>query len=347
MAIVNCAAFVVILWGVVQAKEFLVPVFTGALLAFLMAPLVRLLKKRARFPEWLAVGAGAVVLLVPLAAIAALIVNEAQHLVHNWPQISASIKKYVDDFLATPFATEYHLSDYLDLESLQDRATQGAGEGAMYLLSGLRTLFSAGTQLAIILFFAILMLVTRRGLRRSVEDVLAVEESPQRAKMLDSVTDVMQDFLVARSMIVAFVAGVDLVVLKLFGVPYAVTLSVLLGLSTLIPAVGFLAAIIPPIIILLAEGRSHWQMLAILGILWAVSSFQDHYLAPKLIGQRLKLNFLATYLALFAGERVWGIWGMFLAIPILGLIRIVLSTTPDLRIWARLLEEPRPEEDGH
>jgi hypothetical protein len=57
-------------------------------------------------------------------------------------------------------------------------------------------------------------------------------------------------------------------------------------------------------------------------------------ITPKWVGHRLKLNFLATYLAFFAGGLLWGAWGMILSVPLLGLIRIACIASPTLRPWA-------------
>jgi len=46
-----------------------------------------------------------------------------------------------------------------------------------------------------------------------------------------------------------------------------------------------------------------------------------------------------TYVALFAGERLWGIWGMFLAIPVLGIARILLTASPDSAVYGELIQD--------
>jgi predicted PurR-regulated permease PerM len=88
----------------------------------------------------------------------------------------------------------------------------------------------------------------------------------------------------------------------------------------------------------LSTGAILGSNLLLLGI-WMV---QDHILQPKWLGGRLRLNFFATYLALFIGEHLWGAWGMFLSVPMLGVLRIIFTASKDLRPLAFAMSE---EED--
>ena len=333
-----CAAFVVVMWGVIEAKSFLIPIIVAALLSLLMMPVVRVLL-RLRVPEWLAVTISSLILVLPLVAVASLIVAESNSLVNDWPHISASAKAYSETLLHQPWLERANLSQYLNLSDIGAKLSSRASEGITLAIASIAVLFSAGSQLVLVLFFAVMMLSSRQHVRVSLERILNSNASGGAAKLLDATTDVLEQFLMARLIMILFVAAADFVILKLFQIPYAVSLSVFLGLMTLIPAVGFVLGLIPPLVVALAQGHSVVSTLGLLGALWAVSAVQDHLLTPKLIGRRLNLNFLITYIALFAGERIWGIWGMFLSVPILGVIRIIMSSNEALRPWGQLIQE--------
>jgi predicted PurR-regulated permease PerM len=332
------AALVVSVWGLIEAKEFLIPVFLAALLAMLMAPGVRLLR-RLNLPEWAALTLSSLLLFLPLFGLASLLAIEGESLIKNWPSIYSSAHTYFNNFARGPWLQRLHLTEYADFSTLEAKVSDSAGQGALLIFTGLKTLLAAGTTTLLILTFSVIMLASRNHLRASFEVILATEESPQRARMLDGSLGVLEKFLMARVLIIVFVAIADFIVLKIFGVSYAVTLSVILGLSTMVPAIGFLIGIIPPLIVAASQGNSGLFLLGLFAALWVISSLQDHVLTPKLIGRQLNLNFLFTYLAIFAGERMWGLWGMFLSIPALGLIRVLLSASDTLSPWARLLEE--------
>lgn len=336
--VVQVAAWVVILWGVAQARELLVPLCLAALLAFLMAPIIRRME-RARFPEGLSVILSALLLILPIAGAGILIVGEVQHLVKNWPEISATIKTTVGQLSQNPKLERFHLNAYLDVNDLEQRLSEGASTGFHFALESLKAMAKAGTTLILVLFFAIVMIASRAHVSRSLEKILFASGQVKAGGTLVSVAQLIERFLIARLSIVALVAIVDFIILMSFGVSYGFLMGCLLGLMTLVPIVGFFVGVIPPMIVAIAAGVSVGKLVALFLCLGSVSSFQDHFLAPKWIGKKLNLNFLFTYLGIFAGERLWGPWGMFLSVPILGVIRVALEASPRFKPWSELLEE--------
>ena len=336
--LIAIAAFGIIIWCLIEAKEFFIPLLFSVLLAMLMAPITRLLK-RAKVPEGPAVALTTLVLYLPLIGLASLVLVEAESIVRHWPEIFASAKTYANQFSHSALFTKFQLGNYLSADDLQSKISERAGAGALLFFTGLTAILSAGTTTLLVMTFAAVMLASRIQLRHAFEGILSYNGSTATAKTMDGALAIIEKFLVARVLIIVIVAAADFVVLKAFGVSYAIMLAAVLGISTLIPIVGFFIGIIPPVIVAASLGHSAISVGALFACLWIVSSAQDHILTPKLIGKKLNLNFLATYIAIFAGEQMWGLWGMFLSIPMLGMLRVVLTASDAFRPWARLLEE--------
>jgi predicted PurR-regulated permease PerM len=127
--------------------------------------------------------------------------------------------------------------------------------------------------------------------------------------------------------------------LALFGVSYSVILGAFVGAMTLVPAVGFIISLIPVIVVALATGHSLLNTVAIVAALVGCNMIDNYYLTPKFVGNRLNINALTSFVGLFAGGLLWGIWGMFLSIPMLGVLRIAFSAVPKLRPWGELLAD--------
>jgi predicted PurR-regulated permease PerM len=337
------AALVVLFWGLTEAKSFLIPISLAVLLAFMMAPVVRLLH-RGRVPEWLAVVLSALLLVLPIVGVLYAVVNEGEALVRDWPRLSEAAQKSFVQLQNSSIVGRLHLHDSLEKmnspENLTSRLGSEGGAGLKALAAGLRSVLAAGSHLVLIVFFAIVMLASRKNVRSSLDQFVAKERSPESADTLNEVSGLIERFLLARLGIVALVATVDFGILLGFGLTYSFLMAVFLGLMTLVPIVGFFVSVIPPILAAVTAGQTSPLLLfGLFASLGAVSSFQDHFLAPKWVGRQLNLNFLVTYLGIFAGERLWGAWGMFLAVPALGVLRIVLCADPSLKPWGLLLSE--------
>ncbi len=336
-------AVVVLLWAIVQAREFLIPVYVAALISLMMMPVVRLLR-RLRVPEFLCVGGVTLLLVLPILGIASIVVNEIRSLTRNWPLLRTTLEDKLDHLMATQWMTDLHLADQMTISELTKTISQKAGESVTLVFTGLSMLFSAGSQVSLILFFAIMMIASRAHLREAFGRILVKTAGSSSVQLLQESLKILEQFLAARLLIIVAIGVTDTAILSLFHVQYAVTLGIFQGLMTLIPVIGFVAGILPVLVIALSQGVSNLALTGILVALWVVSSIQDHFISPKLIGQRLNLNYFITYLALFAGEQMWGLWGMFLAIPTLGVLRVIMNASPELKIWGQLIQERTEKE---
>jgi len=330
--VLTLAAWIVVFWGMIQAKSFIIPIILAALLGFLMMPVVTLLKKR-KLPEWAALSIASILLFLPVLALGGLLVNETAVLIHNYPTLLNSLKLNWAKLEASSWVKQFHLVDYLDLSYLQEKVEEEAGKGFSFFLESLKTLAEAGAHLLIILFFSVVMLASRSQLRKSAEKLVS------NIRTLDEIIHLIEKFLIARIGIAVLVATLDTIILNLLGSEYSLLLGCLLGVSTLIPIVGFLIAILPPIALSIAMGHTFLRTGMIVGLLYLVSTTEAHWVTPKYLGRQLNLNLLATFIGLFAGDMMWGIWGIVLSIPILGIIRIILEASSDNKRWAILLKE--------
>jgi predicted PurR-regulated permease PerM len=334
---------VVTLWGVSQAQDFLIPISISAILAFMMMPLVRVMR-RYRFPEWSAIAASTLLLILPFLSFVSLLVWQGQAFIRDFPHIMVGINQVLLRFVNSEWGQRLHISPEFNLLALVQKFEGSAGQGVQLLISGLGAVLGAGTHLLLVLLFAVLMLVSRRHIRASMEEILKRSFNLEQPRLLDEISELIERFLVARLLIVLIVGGIDAGILIFFHVEYAVLLGTFLGVMTLIPAVGFIIAALPPLVVSLAMGNTVLKTLGMFLSLVGVSAIESHLLTPKMVGGRLNINILSTFMGLFAGGLLWGIWGMFISIPVLGILRIVFTLTPSLQPWGELLEDrPSPK----
>ena len=77
--------------------------------------------------------------------------------------------------------------------------------------------------------------------------------------------------------------------------------------------------------------------------LFAVMQFIDnHYIMPFLVASKIKINAMVAILALLLFGELWGIPGMFLSIPITGIIKIIFDRIESLKPWGYLMGDDLP-----
>lgn len=338
--LLQAAALVVVVWGLANARSFFVPLMLAALLAFAISPAVRLLR-RWGVGEGIALALAALVVVAPMVGVIALTISEVQTLVSDWPRLSQNLLTAVAHLRDEPWVQRLHLDAYLDPTRLKDVLGDYAGSGVTAMLGGLLHVLSAGTTLLLIIFFSIVMLASRKHLGKAAAQCVEAYHGGSPDLVTD-IADLIQIFLTARFGLTALTGVAGWLVMMFMGVHYAFVAGMFYGLMTWVPAVGLIFALIPPLALSVASGATSGHTALLLGLLLLVWGVQDHLLAPKWLGGRLKLNFLATYFALFVGERLWGAWGMFLSVPTLAVMRIIFAASPGMRPLAFLFSAEEP-----
>ena len=114
-----------------------------------------------------------------------------------------------------------------------------------------------------------------------------------------------------------------------------VILSPVFGFAEIVPIIGPIIAALVAILVVLITGSVNFYLtpftaaLIVAGIYFVVRQFQDYLISPYIMGRITKLHPLLILFAVFAGDHLWGILGLILAVPIAAVIRILLEFSLD------------------
>jgi predicted PurR-regulated permease PerM len=122
------------------------------------------------------------------------------------------------------------------------------------------------------------------------------------------------------------------------GLPYFYFTGFISGFLSLVPYLGVVLAMVPPIVTGLGQIHST-QVLVIVGTVLGLHLFALNVLYPKFLGSRLQLNPLAVTLALLFWGWLWGAWGLILAIPLTAATKIIFDHVESLRAYGAWLGE--------
>ena len=115
----------------------------------------------------------------------------------------------------------------------------------------------------------------------------------------------------------------------------------------MIPYIGIAIGATLPAIFALITKDSAWYAVGVVAVHAFVQFLEGNFITPKVTGSRISINALAAILALLIGNLLLGIAGMILAVPAVGILKILLATSKSLRPFVILLEdkhtEPQPE----
>lgn len=126
-------------------------------------------------------------------------------------------------------------------------------------------------------------------------------------------------FLRGQLMLMLFLSTSTLVLFSILGVNYTLVLAVIVGLLDAIPGIGaVLGVVVVTVLVFASQGGV--LTLKVLAVSLFLEQVQENYVRPKVMGDALELNPVVLFLSLFIGQRIAGLLGIFLAIPIAGMI---------------------------
>ncbi len=135
-------------------------------------------------------------------------------------------------------------------------------------------------------------------------------------------------FIRGQVILMVFLSLVSFIVFSFLGVNYSLILAIILGLLDAIPGIGAtLGVLLVSFLVLASQGAEVAIPVIVANLI--LQQVQDNIVRPKVMGNALELNPVLLFLALFIGEQVAGLLGIFLSIPIAGMIAI----------WIQLVRE--------
>lgn len=324
-------------------KPFLVPLLIAALLAMLLLPLCQRLERRMKRP-W-AVLICVLTLVITLAGIGFLIGTQVSQLSEKAPQIEKNIAEKIEGLKR--FATETIGISPQRQEQMMQQQRQSSSGKLSSALSGL--VLSVGgmlTSLLIVLVYVFLFLLFRDRFRTFVLKLVPSADRGNASAIIHDGRTVAQKYLTGLAIMIACLWVMYGIGFSLVGVENALFFAVLCGLLEIVPFVGNLTGVGITLLMALAQGGETNLYVGIL-IVYAVVQFtQTYLLEPLIVGREISINPVFTIVGLIAGELLWGIPGMVLALPLLGIVKIVCDRIAPLRPLGFLIGEEKQKDPG-
>lgn len=330
--------FLLLLFTVLHfAKPFLVPVCFGALFSMLLLPLCeRLEGKIGKVPAILTC---VLSIVVAAAAIVALlswqIVGIADDAAKMDQQINEAVNQ-VKQYISTAFGISPEKQQ--ELLSKQQQQTSGMAAKVAGFVTGTMALLG---NAILVLVYIFLFLFARKRLKAFVLKLVPQEAQENARTIIDKSRKVTQQYLSGLSLMIICLWVLYSIGFSIAGVRNPIFFAVLCGLLELVPFVGNLTGSILTALMAIAQGGGAPVVVGVTITYVVVQLFQSYVLEPIVVGSNVNLNPLFTILIIVVGEQVWGVPGMILAIPLLGIFKIICDHVPALHPYGYLIGEDK------
>jgi len=337
LAVLACGAVLTMMY---VAKPVLIVMLVSVLLTFALAPIVDFLERFVHLPK--AVGAFvAVLLLVALTyGLTYLSYNRAVGFLQQLPQYSGKIRETVMRFREhaenIKKTTENVLSQ--DQEEKNAVTVRQTSNWTETLTQGAVSFTEVVLLAGFVPFLVYFMLSWQEHVRTATVMLFRMDHRHTAYVTLGLISAMIRSFIVGNLLVGIFSSIVSIIAFGVIGVPYFYFIGVISGFLTLVPYLGIVLAMLPPIAAGLGVIHTE-QFVMIVSTIIALHLFALNVLYPKLIGRRTQLNPLAVTIALLFWGWLWGAAGLILAIPLTAALKIILDHIETLRPYGAWLGE--------
>ena len=295
-------------------QDFAFIVFLSLLLQLLLKPVVDFMEAR-RMPRSVASAIAIIAFILVLAALASIISRSVlpsfQRFVAELPTIGASIQQM-------PIFADTDIVSHI-----LERLRSVGGELVRTSLSFLLTAFGKVIDFVIIIFVSFYLLKDGAEIKRWLADLFPHKSRGRVLRLFDTLLTALRAYICSQLVLCAITGVVVLAYFKLMGLPYASVFALLSGVGEFIPVLGPTVASTLGVLMTAASARELIAQTALFYV--ALTQVNHNIVYPALVGKSLHLHPVAVILGVVLGGELLGAAGMFLAVPIIVIVKIVIT----------------------
>lgn len=313
-------------WGLWVIRPVLAPFLMAMMIAYLIAPLVNALARRGLSRGWAIIAVYAFLLAFGVLAVGKLLPQamlQTRKLAEAIPAYALRARELVDGLQqrVREMGAPPELRDVLDrtITTLAERAVLALG----HVLS-IESLRHAASLVGSLLLAPFLTFYLLKDIERFKERF--VRSLPRRYRheilcLLRGLDRVLAGFVRGQIMLALAVGSLSAAATAFLGYRYFLLLGMWAGLTEFIPYVGPVLGAIPAVL----AGLSVSPVLALETVVAfaLIQQLENAVLSPRIMGESVGLHPLAVMFSVLAGGYLFGTWGMILALPVAGLLRVV------------------------
>ena len=131
--------------------------------------------------------------------------------------------------------------------------------------------------------------------------------------------------------------GIEIVIVGLmsyvafawFDLNYTALLALLVGLSVIVPYVGATLVTVPVVLVALLQFGISTDFYWVVGLYLVIQILDGNVLVPVLFSEAVDLHPVAIIIAILVFGGLWGVWGVFFAIPLATVVNVLLVSWPE------------------
>lgn len=323
-------------------KDIITTILLAFLFSVLLLPLFTLLHTKLRFPHFLASIVTVLIFVLIIIGILTFISFQISDIANDYSIIkknSITVLNNFQDFIKANF----NISAGEQKKYVENVTSDSVKNGGEKITSALGSLSDVLLDCTIIPIFIFLFLLYKKHFILFLAKVFKKEHHNKLKEILTQIKGSINNYIVGLIIEMLVVTILTSLGLYIIGVKYFILLGLITGILNMIPYIGIFIA---GVLTVLASLTGTPEISIILGILIVniiVQLIDNNILVPLIINTKVEINALFSIVGIIIGGGVAGISGMFLAIPLMAILKIIFDRIDYLEPWGYLIGNDLPK----
>lgn len=324
----------------IVGKQFLIPLAWASIIAFASIRLLIKIERRIKINRMVIIMLYILAILVVIILIVYFFYWEIANIVGTLPSLGADITQKLHEFSITLKSFGVNVPEHIDQEwiSLQVELHHDL------VVSALSSLSVTIADIFLICFYLFFMLyyqgIMINFIKRKFKQRTKIKEAND---ILSKIQILTNNYLIGLLLITLATFVLNYIVLLIFNLKFALFFALFVSILSLIPYLGYPLGTLVIFLFALLTKDSLWIAILTAAFVYGNNIIQENVLRPWLVGDQLKINAFMVFLFIIVGGIIWGIAGMVLFLPIVGIIKIFLESNPDTAPYAIFLSDAKYE----
>ena len=322
------------------AQSIIVPLIYAIILATVLSPIVLFFERKKMNRVW-AISISLLIVFLVLSLLAILLSSQMSMFTETLPKL---LDKFTETLNRSVIWTSgrFDVQPKLINDAIAELKMNIIGYGKSSIGSTISSMGSALVVLFLIPVYVFMILFYESLLLDFIRKLFGKNNQTEVNDILTSTKTIIQKYLsalVLEAIIIATLNGIGLLII---GVDYAIVLAIMGAILNVVPYIGGILAVSFPIMVAIGTDSSSTTVLMIVGLYMVVQFVDNHYVVPKIVASKVRINALISIIVVLSGGALWGLAGMFLSIPLTAIMKVIFDHIEGLKPWGFLLGDTMP-----
>ena len=332
------ALFVILYLG----QKIIIPLALSLFISILLIPINDFLEKKCRFSSIFAALFSVSVFVIVLLGVIWFISWQISDIANDWESIKTNVLFHVET-LQNSLKSNFNLSEN-DQKTIIDNASKSS---FLNMENMIQNVFSSFTDilldLTLIPIYIFLFLIYRTHFIVFLHKLIQPKHHENLRAILNQIKISMQSYIVGLLIEMFLVALLTTLGFMIIGVQYAIVLGIITGILNMIPYIGILIAGVLSIIATLTGSPDFSLIFWVIIVISIVQFIDNNIFITFIVGSKVKINAFVSIIGIIIGGVISGLSGMFLAIPITAVLKVIFDHIKPLEPWGYFMGDDIPK----